>query len=363
MEECSQGNSEGCKRQARKNNNRLAGKAEAEASLRRPRPISHPKNTNGKFTSLLNELLKTARLSETQEKFFETNASKDEKAIAEGGKLRTGDICNYVKSFGHVHASWRKKGKRKRILPTLEEDFGADSNPIVELWGKPTISPLIVIPLHLKKHFAGAAVSVSKRQLVVYNSAIPYQTRSRGKVTAAVEETEAEETAVGAQNDTVEYMNELALYNENLVKMVRNEKDELVLPKEKTKPVCTAPLASKLNNIHKTIVDIEEKTNTNAYMQIKHAKGWRLHIVQSFVHQKDATSCGVFQCLFFDCVANDIPMQTGGAGGGTLNTTDLKIYRKWVAYSLAVTRIMGFAPTYNRGKKISESVTVDMTNE
>ena len=86
-------------------------------------------------------------------------------------------------------------------------------------------------------------------------------------------------------------------------------------------------------------------------------------MVQSFVHQQDTTSCGVFQCLFFDCVANDIPMQTGGAGGRTLNATDLKIYRKWVAYSLAVTRIMGFAPTYNRGKKISVLMTLDVTNE
>jgi hypothetical protein len=112
MEACSQGNREGCKRRAWKKIYRLARrKAEAKASLRRPPPISHPKNSNGEFTSLLNELLTTARLSETQEKFFEANGSKDEKAIAEGGTLRTGDICNYVKSFGHVHASWRKKGK------------------------------------------------------------------------------------------------------------------------------------------------------------------------------------------------------------------------------------------------------------
>jgi hypothetical protein len=31
--------------------------------------------------------------------------------------------------------------------------------------------------------------------------------------------------------------------------------------------------------------------------------------------------------------------------------------------ALAVTRIMGFAPTYNRGKKISVLMTLDVTNE
>jgi hypothetical protein len=364
MEECSQGTSEGFKRQTPKNNNRLAIQAAAQASWQRPCTTRHPKNGKGMFSLLVNEILSQARLNETQAKFLETHGSNNEKAIANGGKLGTGDIYNYVKSFGVIPSCWRRRGKRKSIHPTLENDFGANSEAVVALWEKPNspTSPLVLMPIHLKTHFAGTVVAVKKRTLFAYDSKKTYDTRSKGKVKAATNSVDkkisgkAEKTAEGAQNDTVEYMNTLALDKDrNLV--LKGEKEDGTL---ETKPVCTAPLASKLHGIHQTIVKIEEKTNSNAYMQIKDARGWRLHMVQSFVHQNDDKSCGVFQCLFFDCVANEIPMQTGRRA---LEKRHLQDYRKWIAYSLAVTRIMCFAPTQNRGKETGEIISLDMTND
>jgi len=144
MEECSQGTSEGFKRQTPKNNNRLAIQAAAQASWQRPCTTRHPKNGKGMFSLLVNEILSQARLNETQAKFLETHGSNNEKAIANGGKLGTGDIYNYVKSFGVIPSCWRRRGKRKSIHPTLENDFGANSEAVVALWHEDqTVQPVL----------------------------------------------------------------------------------------------------------------------------------------------------------------------------------------------------------------------------
>ena len=76
---------------------------------------------------------------------------------------------------------------------------------------------------------------------------------------------------------------------------------------------------------------------------------WRIKCVEKFTSQTDATSCGVYVCFFFECLAIGVSL-----GNGDGENLTLKNDREWIAFSLCMGRKIGL---YNEFNTINVIVT------
>ena len=77
-------------------------------------------------------------------------------------------------------------------------------------------------------------------------------------------------------------------------------------------------------------------------LEVFHSEYWRGHELD-FISQTDVTSCGVFLCFFFECVAIGVDLEQFYVQPESEEVPDLDLeeYRAWIAFSICMTRNMG----------------------
>lgn len=276
-------------------------------SMQKTGPAPHPGMSRVSY-------LQRRPLLDEERRFLSIHGSKSEKDIEDGKKkMLTYQMMQFVGSFPVAF----KGGQRSMAVELC--DFNAENMSVVEFFRNSNNTYCHLPALLGKKHLVAMSVAVNQRKMLVCDS--------RGLITRACQR---------GNGDARFCFDELTfnLPKDGLATLM-DGKEHLILDGE---------IVEKLHHAHEAVKSIEAAVHRKGMgegglerMRLK----WSLQVVSSFHVQQNDTDCGVFDCLFFECLSRRLSTNVSSTQSAKFVKTGLGVYRQWLALSVCVGRILG----------------------
>jgi len=276
-------------------------------SMQKTGPAPHPGMSRVSY-------LQRRPLLDEERRFLSIHGSKSEKDIEDGKKkMLTYQMMQFVGSFPVAF----KGGQRSMAVELC--DFNAENMSVVEFFRNSNNTYCHLPALLGKKHLVAMSVAVNQRKILVCDS--------RGLITRACQR---------GNGDARFCFDELTfnLPKDGLATLM-DGKEQLILDGE---------FVEKLHHVHDAVKSIEAAVHRKGMgeggVERKRLK-WSLQVVSSFHVQQNDTDCGVFDCLFFECLSRRLSTNVSSTQSAKFVKTGLGVYRQWLALSVCVGRILG----------------------
>lgn len=283
-------------------------------------PVPHPHAPRRQF-------VQQRRLSSNERRFFSNHGSKSEEGIVVGKKLFTYQILQFVHSL-----SFTSRGGRRSMAVELS-DFNAKNECVVKFFSK-SINTHCHIPVCLgnRKHLVAVSVAVNQRVIHVYDSR-GLTTRQSAKLRSLTTVMEAHEKRC---DDIIFCFDKLTFdlpkKPKKGIATLRDGEGHIILEGE---------IVEKLSCVHIAVQSIQAVVHGEGKGEGVLERKWRLRVVSSFLQQQNDTDCGVFDCLFFECLSRRLSTNVSAREWGQFIKTELGVYRQWLALSVCIGRILG----------------------
>ena len=208
-------------------------------------------------------------------------------------------------------------------------DFNAKNECVVKFFSKSNNTHChIPVCLGGRKHLVAVSVAVNQRVIHVYDS--------RGLTTRRSAKLKSPTTVMDAHRKR----RDILFCFDNL-SFVLPKKGNATLSDGEGHIILEGEIVEKLSCVHNAVKSIQAVVHGEGTGEGVLERKWRLRVVSSFLQQQNDTDCGVFDCLFFECLSRRLSTNVSAREWGQFIKTELGVYRQWLALSVCIGRILG----------------------